>query len=74
MLEEGIKTERETDERREIMRRAGVDGDKKKAEGGVKLIGKSHKKEREHVRERTEKTESISYVIMSHCASHLTSA
>lgn len=47
---------------------------KKKAEGGVKLIGKSHKKEREHVRERTEKTESISYVIMSHCASHLTSA
>lgn len=33
MLEEGIKTERETDERREIMRRAGVDGDKKKSGG-----------------------------------------
>lgn len=54
MSEEGIKTERETDERWEIMRSAGIDGGDKE-EGGVNLIGRSKaaagRKKQDRVRE-----------------------
>lgn len=40
---------------------------KKKAEGGVKLIGKSHKKERGHAREREREQKKQRALAMSSC-------
>lgn len=78
---EGITTVRETDERKKIMRRAGIDGRDKARKEWIWLEGakpgQEEKKKSKTVRERTEKqreSKSISYVIMSHCASHLTFA